>query len=254
MNKLRIFKQDTLIIKDRIIQSKNSFMQMDNITRVWFGRVDANIPVFKLLAALVVGIALTNSLTFALGIFIIIGDFAAIAYYVYLWMHYSLSFELSSGQIYAFTAMKNEFLEQSYEKVKEIMNNQTDKKAYEINFNSCQIDIVSGNQGPVNINKVDNSVNTNINSNNTNSFNKDSFNNNVHYDLISSEITELLKLLNEQDNQMDVEILEVAKKMSDSSNKKGLLETLKKLSKQTLEFIKTTSSFITLAEFISKFF
>ena len=247
MNKLKIFKQESLVIKDRIIQSRDSFIQMDNITRVWFGRTEVNIPVFKIITAFIFGISLqTISKLSTIGILIIVGSIITLIYYYILWKHHTLSFELTSGKIYAFTTLDNEFLKISYEKVKEIMNNEKDNKSYEINFDSCKINVIPQNSGTIIINDVNNSSNIDIN----NSINN---NVNINYEIINKELSELLKISEETLEQLDKEIIENAKTLAKNKDERGLKECLKKLSNKTLKIIEVSSSFITLADFISRF-
>ena len=254
MNKLKIFKQDTLIIEDRIILSKDSFMQMDNITRVWYGRMEVNVPVLKLISVFVIGIGFLGiPYLSALGILSMLGVIGVAAYYYYLWKHYTLSFELSSGQIYAFTTLNNEFLEKSYRKVKEIMNNEKDSGTYEINFNSCKIDVVSGNSGPVNINNVNNSTNTSID-NSVNSNNVNCNNSDINFEMINSELSALLKTSGEKMEEADKNIIKNAMDLAKNKDENGLKKSLKKLSKKALNVIEASSSLATLADFISKFF
>lgn len=145
MKKLKIFRREVLTIANRIIISKDSFIQIRNITRIWHGRPEVSVPVFNLIIAFLIGTATIKTMFKPLGILIILGVVAVIGYYIYLLCNYTLNFELSSGEVYAFTSLDREFIKSSYEKVKELINSKElhDGK-YEINFNSCKMNIVKG--------------------------------------------------------------------------------------------------------------
>ena len=58
MKKLKIFRQESLVIANRVIISKDSFIQIRNITRIWHGRPEVDIPILNLVIALLIGVAL----------------------------------------------------------------------------------------------------------------------------------------------------------------------------------------------------
>lgn len=150
MKKLKIFKQDVLTIANRIIISKDSFIQIRNVTRIWHGKPDIDIPVFKLLLSFGGSIAVMMNMSSSFGLFLMLGVFGAVGYYIYLFNNYTLNFELSSGQVYAFTSLNKEFLIESYHKIKGLMmDKELSKEKYEINFHSCKIDIVKGDHNIV---------------------------------------------------------------------------------------------------------
>lgn len=57
MKKLKIFRQESLVIANRVIISKDSFIQIRNITRIWHGRPEVDIPILNLVIALLIGVA-----------------------------------------------------------------------------------------------------------------------------------------------------------------------------------------------------
>ena len=121
MKKLKIFRQESLVIANRVIISKDSFIQIRNITRIWHGRPEVDIPILNLVIALLIGVAVLSTPFSAIGWLVIIATLLVIAYYVYTLCNYTLNFELSSGEVYAFTSLDREFIKHSYEKVKEFM-------------------------------------------------------------------------------------------------------------------------------------
>lgn len=269
MKKFKIFKKESLVVASKIIVSKDSFIQIRNITRIWHGKPNVDIPAFKLFLILSLAAGLMQTPFSFLGFLVLLGAFAAIGYYIYLCCLYTLNFEMSSGEVYAFSSLKSEFLLESYEKVKSLINDEKLRdKNYEINFNSCDISVVKGdhnnvingknniiNSGDNNqINQNDNSHNvdnsTNILNANKNSNNKKSFNNIVNYDSLLNEIKSLLELNELKSNKEDIDLLEKSQKYAEAKNEKMLKSTLSKLSKATLTIINTTASFATLAGFI----
>ncbi len=256
MKKLKIFRREVLTIANRIIISKDSFIQIRNITRIWHGRPEVSVPVFNLIIAFLIGTATIKTMFKPLGILIILGVVAVIGYYIYLLCNYTLNFELSSGEVYAFTSLDREFIKSSYEKVKELINSKElhDGK-YEINFNSCKMNIVKG----VN-NEVVMGENVVLNKGNNNSVHVeqtskilDSFNTTteINYNLMNEELAELLKNPTIQANEEDVKVIKEAQECITKKDKKGLKETLKKLSKTAIKIIEDTSSLITVATFIT---
>lgn len=276
MMKVKLFKNDVLTIANNVIISKDNFIQIRNITRVWHGRLDVNIPYFKIICAYIAGIALQIGGMLgafsAVGTIILLAAFAVTGYYVYLWSHYTLNFELTSGEVYAFTSMQESFLVESYEKVKNLLENPKKlKEAHEFNFNNCEIKIVEGDnieahnvvnvkdssESHINFQSPDNSVNIktgdsssigDVTSKNNNIV--DSYNKEINYTNMYEELNKVEVILKEQNNLTDLEIIEEAKEKAKNKDNKGLKSTLKKLSKTTLDIISATSGLATIAEFI----
>jgi hypothetical protein len=265
MKTLKLFRQESLIISKKTIVSKNSFIQIGNITRVWYGRPEVDIPVFKLLLGLVGGVAVENTPFKSLGIIIIMLTFGIIGYYVYLLNNYTLNFELSSGQVYAFTTLRREFLEKSYEKVKQIMDGKNnDKENYEINFNSCKIQIIKdnkevitgdnaivtkGNNNSININQTDNNKNVN----HTHIKNSYNTSNTTNYELLRDELNIISEMPEIQKNEKDLELIKQARVLLEQKDDTGFKLVLRKLSTSTIKIIESTSSLITIADFLTKF-
>lgn len=276
MTKVKLFKKDVLKIANNVIVSKDNFIQIRNITRVWHGRLDINIPYFTILLIFLVGIAIQTMGVISgfefIGTILILVAIAMGGYYAYLWSHYTLNFELTSGQVYAFTSLKQQFLVECYEKVKEVLETkETIKGNMEFNFSNCEVKVVEGDniegqnivyaknstnstvnfQSPdnsVNIHTGDNSSVDNVVANNENNIN--SFNTNINYKLIYEELNKVETYLNDQGNKSDLEIIKDAKECAKNKDEKGLKSFLKKLSKSTLKFITTTSELSTIAYFI----
>lgn len=259
MMKLKIFKQETLVIANRVIISKDNFIQIRNITRVWHGRPEVNVPIVNIIIAFLIGTTLINTPFSAVGWLITIVILSMTAYYVYLLCNHSLNFELSSGEVYAFTSLDYEFIKQSYEKVKELMEN-TDMKEgkYEINFNSCKIDIVKGDNNEIYkgnnivVNKGNNSI---LHANQTDNSQEsvvDSFNTSteINYEMIVKELNVLLHLPEVKSQKHDLEIIHEAQKKAEEKNAAGLKEALKSLSRKTVKLIEMSSSLLTIADFI----
>ena len=95
MKKLKIFRQESLVIANRVIISKDSFIQIRNITRIWHGRPEVDIPILNLVIALLIGVAVLSTPFSAIGWLVIIATLLVIAYYVYTLCNYTLNFELS---------------------------------------------------------------------------------------------------------------------------------------------------------------
>ena len=259
MKKLKIFKQEILIITNRIIISKDSFIAIRNITRIWHGRPEVDIPIFNLIISFVLGIVVLGTPFSMIGWFIILGALIVSAYYIYILCNYTLNFELSSGEVYAFTSLDHEFIKNSYEKVKELMgSNELLDEQYQINFNSCKIDIVNGNNNEVynggqnivnkgnnnvlNVNQVDNSQNQIF----------DSFNSSkeINYDILIKELDLLIKMPEVQSCLEDINTIQEARVKATSNDEKELKKLLKQLSKKTLDIINHTSSLMTIASFL----
>lgn len=259
MMKLKIFKQETLVIANRVIISKDNFIQIRNITRVWHGRPEVNVPTANMIIAFLIGTGLINTPFSVVGWLMTIVILSMTAYYVYLLCNHSLNFELSSGEVYAFTSLDYEFIKQSYEKVKELMEN-TDMKEgkYEINFNSCKIDIVKGDNNEIYkgnnivVNKGDNSILNADQTDNSQESVVDSFNTNteINYEMIAEELNNLLHLPEVQSQKHDLEIIHEALNKAEAKNADGLKEVLKSLSRKTMKLIEMSSSLLTIADFI----
>lgn len=263
MTKLKILKKERLVIANRVIISKDTFIQIRNITRVWHGRPELNVPVVNFIVAFLIGTALINIPYLSLvGWLIITAVLLMAAYDVYILCNHSLNFELSSGEVYAFTSLNYEFIKQSYEKVKELMENLDMKKEnYEINFNSCNIDIVKGDNNEIYkgnnivVNKGDNSV---VNANQIDNSQEsivDSFHTRteIDYEMIAKELNILLRLPEVQSQKHDLDIIHEAQKNAEEKNAAGLKETLKRLSRKTMKLIEMSSSLLTVADFIKEF-
>ena len=262
MKNLKIFRQEILIIANRVIVSKDSFIQIRNITRVWVGRPKVDVPIFNLIIAFLVGSAVLSTPFSIIGWFIMIGTLLIVAYYVYMLCHYMLNFELSSGQVYAFTSLNREFIKQSYEKVKELMEKTNMKEEkYEINFNSCKIDIVNGNNNEIYkgnnivVNKGENSV---LNVSQNDNSQKEIINNfhasvEINYEMLAKELKALLDMPEFQMHEHDLEIVREAQKKAEEKDAVALKETLKNLSQKAIQFIEMSSSLLTIAGFIKDF-
>lgn len=255
MKKLKIFRQDVLTIANRIIVSKDSFIQIRNITRIWHGRPEVSIPVFNLIIAFLIGTAAMGTRLKSLGILIILVVVVVVGYYIYILCNYTLNFELSSGEVYAFTSLDREFIRSSYEKIKELIDSkELYEGKYEINFNSCKMNIVKGTN-----NEVVMGENVVLNKGNNNSVHveqtskiTDSFNaTEINYHLMNEELEKLLKNPTIQSNEADVKVIKEAQECVAKKDKKGLKDTLKKLSKTAIKIIEDTSSLITVATFIA---
>ena len=255
MKKLKIFRQESLVIANRVIISKDSFIQIRNITRIWHGRPEVDIPILNLVIALLIGVAVLSTPFSAIGWLVIIATLLVIAYSVYTLCNYTLNFELSSGEVYAFTSLDREFIKHSYEKVKELMENKDMAEGkYEINFNSCKIDIVKGDNNEIykgsqvvvnkgdnsiqHVNQTDNSFNTNVE---------------INYEVISKELNTLLNMPEVQSQKEDLEYIHEAQKKAEEKDTDGLKNALKKLSHKTMQVIEVSSSLLTIAGFIKDF-
>ena len=246
MKKLKIFRQESLVIANRVIISKDSFIQIRNITRIWHGRPEVDIPILNLVIALLIGVAVLSTPFSAIGWLVIIATLLVIAYYVYTLCNYTLNFELSSGEVYAFTSLDREFIKHSYEKVKELMENKDMAEGkYEINFNSCKIDIVKGDNNVQHVNQTDNSQENIVNSFNTNV--------EINYEVISKELNTLLSMPEVQSQKEDLEYIHEAQKKAEEKDTDGLKNALKKLSHKTMHLIEVSSSLLTIAGFIKDF-
>lgn len=262
MKKLKIFRQESLVIANRVIISKDSFIQIRNITRIWHGRPEVDIPILNLVIALLIGVAVLSTPFSAIGWLVIIATLLVIAYYVYTLCNYTLNFELSSGEVYAFTSLDHEFIKHSYEKVKELMENKDMAEGkYEINFNSCKIDIVKGDNNEIYkgsqvvVNKGDNSIQHVNQTDNSQENIVNSFNTNVeiNYEVISKELNTLLSMPEVQSQKEDLEYIHEAQKKAEEKDTDGLKNALKKLSHKTMQVIEVSSSLLTIAGFIKDF-
>ena len=238
MKKLKIFRQESLVIANRVIISKDSFIQIRNITRIWHGRPEVDIPILNLVIALLIGVAVLSTPFSAIGWLVIIATLLVIAYYVYTLCNYTLNFELSSGEVYAFTSLDREFIKHSYEKVKELMENKDMAEGkYEINFNSCKIDIVKGDNNEI-YKGSQVVVNKNVE---------------INYEVISKELNTLLSMPEVQSQKEDLEYIHEAQKKAEEKDTDGLKNALKKLSHKTMHLIEVSSSLLTIAGFIKDF-
>ena len=140
--KQKTFEDSILTIKGTIIywpsvskkhpnDKEENFIQLSNITYVWFGKLYKSIPWLLLTASLALGWFLTRmpngGLTFVGIIFILL----PIAYAVYRYMYkptYALNIELSSTQIRSFTTKNLSFLQTAYFVLRDIV---TDKDSFD---------------------------------------------------------------------------------------------------------------------------
>lgn len=263
MKKIKFFKKETLTIANRLIISTKSFIQIRNITRVWHGKPDIEIPVFKIIAVFALCSMSFNTPLSGFGVCVFMINLGVVGYYVYLYSNYTLNFELSSGEVYAFTSSDKDFLVKSYCKVEEIINGDDlmDKKI-EINFNSCEIDVVNGNDNIINkgdynivnkgndnnskINHIDRSINIDKSVN-------DSLNTKVeiNYDRITRELESLIS--NQTLKTEDIKIIKEAISNAKNEDLNKMKSSLGKLSTDVLSIISGASAFITIAEFIKQF-
>lgn len=123
--KIKRISKVPLTIGNGVIEYSDNLIQIKNITKIACGKLPVRIPYFKLGSGLLLGFTIFKfpSEISIIGLLIIFATLGFIGYYIWLKSFSSLNFQLASSDIIFFDSQDKKFLEECYNKVKNIIEN-----------------------------------------------------------------------------------------------------------------------------------
>lgn len=148
-NKNKIFENKVMNIQGNIIFSGNNFIQISNITQTWIGTMPKKPFQWKAILFLLIGgffiislpdITDSDTLDF-IAVALFLGAFCVFIASIVeqIGEKYALNIELCSGRFYSFTSKNKTFLSEVYTTLINILQDNTSKDNYIINFGSGTI-------------------------------------------------------------------------------------------------------------------